>query len=57
MHGVLPMQVPEERNKDGQWVPKGSKPVLQLTHQQVGAPRRRDPPPVTAWVWPLLLLM
>jgi len=27
--------VPEEKNKEGLWVPKGTKPVLQLSHQQV----------------------
>lgn len=30
------VQVPEEKNRDGQWVPKGTKPALQLSHQQVG---------------------
>lgn len=29
------MQVPEEKNTDGKWVPKGTKPALQLSHQQV----------------------
>lgn len=41
---ALWLQVPEEKNKDGQWVPKGSKPVLQLSHQPV---RRRLP--VHSW--------
>lgn len=27
--------MPEEKNKDGKWVPKGTKPALQLSHQQV----------------------
>lgn len=48
LHTVSPrcnnnhMQVPEEKNKDGQWVPKGTKPALQLTHQQVGVPRHSE---------------
>lgn len=42
------MQVPEERNKDGQWVPKGSKPALQLSHQQV---RCGQPSPMHELGW------
>lgn len=31
----LPPQVPEEKNKDGFYVPKGTRPLLYLSSQQV----------------------
>jgi hypothetical protein len=43
MVAVHTLQVPEEKNKDGNWVPKGTKPVLQLSHQQVSL----TPPPAS----------
>lgn len=48
------MQVPEEKNRDGQWVPKGSKPALQLTHQQVGCMLQHAAVPPAPWVWQLI---
>jgi hypothetical protein len=38
--GLLKLQVPEEKSKDGSWVQKGSKPVLALSHQQVRQPQQ-----------------
>ena len=35
--GAAPAQVPEEKNKDGYYVPKGTRPQLYLSTQQVCA--------------------
>lgn len=44
-------QVPEEKNKDGNWVPKGTKPVLQLSHQQVRLTLPPDSLPCCQHCW------